>query len=172
MKKLTNIQKQIIKKLPVKYQIFAAIIFLLIANLSYFTSFIEEYTLYKVSDGDTITLIKKGEKIKVRLYGIDAPESTQSYGQYCKNQLEKLLDNTKIRLEIKDKDNYGRTVGIVYANDEDINAKMVQSGCAWSYQNYTTKYLNDEKIARVNKIGLWSEKNPQNPRDYRKEHKN
>lgn len=171
MKKLTANQKSLIKKLPAKYQIFAVILLLIIINFSYFMSFFDEYSLERVSDGDTIVVINKGEKIKIRLYGIDAPESTQSYGQYCKNQLINLLDGKKITLDIKNKDNYGRSVGIVYANNEDINAKMVQIGCAWAYQNYTKKYLDYEKIARNNKIGLWSEKNPQNPRDYRKEHK-
>ncbi|WP_336612760.1 MULTISPECIES: thermonuclease family protein [unclassified Campylobacter] len=171
MKKPTKAQMQLIKKLPFKYQIIALIVFLVVANFSYFTSFTKEYSLEKVSDGDTIVLLSKGEKIKVRFYGIDAPESAQEYGQFCKNMLSDFLKNKDIKLEIKDKDKYGRVVGIVYANGEDINKAMVRNGCAWSYQNYTKKYVDDEKYARANKLGLWQGKNPQNPREFRLEHK-
>lgn len=171
MKKPTKTQMKLIQKLPFKYQIIALIIFLVVANFSYFSSFTKEYSLEHVSDGDTITLLAKGEKIKVRFYGIDAPESAQEYGQFCKDMLGDFLKGKEIKLEIKDKDKYGRVVGIVYANNEDINQKMVRNGCAWSYQNYTKKYLEDEKYARANKLGLWQSKNPQNPRDFRLEHK-
>lgn len=171
MKKPTKAQMNLVKKLPLKYQIVAIIILFVVANFSYFTSYMKEYTLVSVSDGDTITLMNKGEKLKVRFYGIDAPESAQKYGQYCKNMLSDLLKGKEIKLDIKDKDKYGRIVGIVYANGEDINKTMVRNGCAWSYQNYTKKYLDDEKYARNKMLGLWQDKNPQNPRDFRLEHK-
>lgn len=171
MKTPNKTQMNLIKKLPFKYQIIALIVFLIVANFSYLTSFTKEYSLKSVSDGDTIVLLSKGEEIKVRFYGIDAPESAQEYGQFCKNMLINLLKNKEIKLEIKDKDKYGRVVGIVYANGEDINKTIVRNGCAWSYQNYTKKYLDDEKYARENKLGLWQGKNPQNPRDFRLNHK-
>lgn len=171
MKKPSQSQMKLIKKLPMKYQLIALIIFIVVANFSYFSSFLNEYSLDKVSDGDTITVLSKGEKIKVRFYGIDAPESKQKYGQYCTKMLSDFLANKQIKLDIKDKDKYGRSVAIVYANGLDINQQMVKNGCAWSYQNYTKKYLEDEKYARANKLGLWQDNNPQNPRDFRLQNK-
>lgn len=171
MKKPSQKQLKLIKKLPFKYQIIAILLLLISLNYSYFSSFFKDYTLERVSDGDTITLVSAGEKIKVRFYGIDAPESKQEYGQFCKRKLENILKNKEIKLDIKSKDKYQRTVAIVYANGEDVNKEMVRSGCAWAYQNYTLKYLEDEKYARANKLGLWASKNPQNPRDFRIKHK-
>lgn len=172
MKKLNKSQMKLIKKLPLKYQIIVLIIFLAVANFSYFVSFTKDYTLDSVSDGDTITLLSKGDKIKVRFYGIDAPESKQKYGQFCKDMLVDFLRDKEIKLDVKDNDKYGRTVGIVYANGEDINKKMVRNGCAWAYRAYTKQYVEDENYAKSNKLGLWQDKNPQNPRDFRLKNKN
>lgn len=172
MKKLNKSQMKFIKKLPLRYQIIVLIIFLAVVNFSYFVSFTKDYTLDSVSDGDTITLLSKGDKIKVRFYGIDAPESKQKYGQFCKDMLVDFLRDKEIKLDVKDNDKYGRTVGIVYANGEDINKKMVRNGCAWAYRAYTKQYVEDENYAKSNKLGLWQDKNPQNPRDFRLKNKN
>lgn len=130
--------------------------------------FANEYYVRKVIDADTIQVAKNGKKIKVRFYGIDAPESGQRYGKYCTKELKNLIDKKYVKLDIKTTDTYGRKVAIIYHNGIDINQKIVRLGCAWAYVYYTSKYKQDEKYAKDKKLGLWKDKNPQNPYNYRK----
>lgn len=166
-------QKQInmIKKLPLKLRIIVVIVILCASSFSFFVSYSKEYYVKKVVDGDTIQVMHKGEKIKVRFYGIDAPESEQKYGKYCTKELEKLIQGKEVKLDIKSTDGYGRKVAIVWYNDVDINKQMVRIGCAWAYTYYTNVYKNDETYAKSNKFGLWQDKNPQNPYNFRKQYK-
>ena len=55
----------------------------------------------RVSDGDTILLQSGSQRIKVRMYGIDAPELKQSYGKDSKNYLENRILNKNIKMEVR-----------------------------------------------------------------------
>ncbi len=77
--------------------------------------------------------------------------------------------HSKALVTIKNTDKYGRIVGIVSCNNTNVNAKLVKDGYAWAYQDYTQAYLPLELYARVKNLGLWSEKNPIKPSDYRKQ---
>ena len=126
--------------------------------------------IVKITDGDTLTLLHNGEKLKIRFYGIDAPESKQSFGKQSKENLTKLCPlNSQAKIKIKQKDKYNRIVGIVFCNDIDINAKQVQDGYAWAYREYSLAYLHLEFQARIEAKGLWSEDNPIKPSIYRKQ---
>ena len=89
------------------------------------------YKVLYVSDGDTIAVKKTennketGNLIKVRLYGIDAPELNQDYGYASKEFLIKLIRGKTVRIEGNKNDRYGRLLGTVYYNNENINEKMV-----------------------------------------------
>ena len=84
-----------------------------------------------VSDGDTITVLTPAkESVKVRLYGIDAPESKQAFGARAKQELSGLVFGKAVRVEVVDKDRYGRTVGRVFVGDVDVNLEMVRRGFA------------------------------------------
>lgn len=131
----------------------------------------QEYFVNKVIDGDTIK-VKKGKKnYKVRLYGIDAPETSQNFGAFCTKLLSSKVIGRKVKLDIKAKDKYKRLVAIVYLDDVDINRYMVQSGCAWSYTYYTNLYKKDELKAKDELKGLWIDKKAINPYEWRKKHK-
>lgn len=141
-------------------------------NLAYFNTQELDAVVLKVSDGDTLALLTNNEKLKVRLFGIDAPESKQSYGDQSRANLLALCPIRSLaRVKIKDRDKYGRIVGIVFCNGMDVNAKQVQEGLAWAYKEYSLAYLHLEIQARFQSRGLWSESSPIKPSLYRKQNK-
>ncbi|MBZ7987237.1 thermonuclease family protein [Campylobacter canadensis] len=142
------------------------LIFILLTSL-----YAKEYKVVKVSDGDTINVLDGKKKLKIRFYGIDAPESKQNFGKFCTNVLKQKILGKFVSLEKKGVDTYKRQIAIVYLNNEDINAYMVKSGCAWAYTHYTKKYQALEQNARRQKVGLWIENNPENPYKFRKRNK-
>lgn len=127
-----------------------------------------------VADGDTITVkTKNGEKIKVRFYGIDAPEKAQPYGPQSTGILKNLILNKNVKIVVNNTDRYGRKVAWVYLEKQDINAEMIRLGAAWHYKYYdkSSKYQQYEDLesyARKNRKGLWNKNNPTPPWDYRK----
>ncbi|ELU1350306.1 thermonuclease family protein [Campylobacter jejuni] len=128
----------------------------------------------RVIDGDTIELlvkqdnIKQSPKIKVRLFGIDAPELKQAYGKEAKEYLSSLILDKEITLIINDKDKYQRTIGTILLNDKDINKEMVKNGYAWAYESYSTKYLTEQADAQMFKLGLWQDENAIKPSEFRR----
>ena len=123
----------------------------------------------KISDGDTIAVLSGKEQTKVRLYGIDAPEKKQDYGQKSKQFLASLIAGQVVEVEPKGKDKHKRTLGIIHYKGQDINAQMVLNGYAWAYVKYSRMYVDQEKLARENKRGLWQSSNPTPPWQLRKE---
>lgn len=121
-----------------------------------------------IHDGDTITVLNGKKQTKVRLYGIDAPEKKQDYGQRSKQFLASLIAGQMVEVEPKGKDRYKRTLGIIHYKGQDINAQMVLNGYAWAYVKYSRIYVDHENIARKNKRGLWQSSNPTPPWVWRK----
>ncbi len=128
-----------------------------------------------ISDGDTVHLLTdKKEKIKIRLNDIDAPENKQAFGNKSKENLKKYIYQKNVVVEYKNKDKYKRALGTIYYKNEDINLQQVKDGYAWVYKKYSKNpiYFKAEQEARINKIGLWSDKNPIEPWEFRKNNKN
>lgn len=127
-----------------------------------------------VHDGDSIT-VKQGSKkpYKVRLYGIDAPELSQNFGNSSRRNLQKLLKDGGTTIQLKGVDSYGRSVGVVYAGKSNVNELQVKQGYAWHYKAYSkSKELESaQKYAKVKKLGLWADKEPIPPWEYRKQGK-
>ena len=121
-----------------------------------------------IHDGDTITVLSGKEQTKVRLYGIDAPEKKQDYGQRSKQFLASLIAGQVVEVDPKGKDRYKRTLGIIHFKGQDINAQMVLNGYAWAYVKYSRIYVNQENTARENKRGLWQSSDPTPPWVWRK----
>ena len=123
----------------------------------------------KISDGDTITILTQQRKqIKVRFYGIDAPELKQPYGKKSKQFLANLIAGEVVEVEENGKDRYKRTIGTIYLNGTDINAQMVANGYAWAYRKFSKKYTPQESKAKSQRIGLWQDKEPTPPWEWRK----
>lgn len=134
------------------------------------------FKVTKVGDGDTITVqdIQTYEKFKVRLYGIDAPESDQSFGTQSKQFLSDQILNREVILDIKNTDRYKRKVAVIYLNDVNVNELMVKEGWAWWYQAYAKKDLVYKELqdqAQAKKRGMWSKKGNTPPWEYRKSKK-
>jgi micrococcal nuclease len=113
----------------------------------------------KVSDGDTDTLLVNGpETIKVRLSEIDAPETNQPWGNKSKQALSLLIATKNVTVSTTGKDRYGRTLGTIYLQQENINKLMVQNGNAWAYTKYVEDqgYFRLQEQAKTQKVGLWS----------------
>ena len=122
----------------------------------------------KISDGDTIVVLSGKEQTKVRLYGIDAPELKQPYGKKSKQFLANLIAGKVVEVEENGKDKYKRTIGTIYLNGADINAQMVANGYAWAYRKFSKKYTAQESQAKKQRLGLWQDKEPIPPWEWRK----
>lgn len=125
-----------------------------------------------VSDGDTIKVIHDGKEEKVRLYGIDTPESAQPYGNTAKKYTASLVAGKVVDVEPIDTDRYGRIVGLVKVDGKVANEAIVASGLAWVYRKYCEKsfcdqWLDQENVARTSGLGLWTESNPTPPWEFR-----
>lgn len=135
----------------------------------------------RVADGDTLTIVTRdGTRLKVRLYGIDAPEIPhdgqpgQPYGEEAKDALEKKISRKTVRLDIVERDQYERTVAIVFLGNRVINEEMVQEGFAWAYRKYlqgpyASGFIGAENEAREKKRGLWKQRNPAPPWEFKRE---
>ena len=134
----------------------------------------------KVIDGDTIKI--KGNNI--RLSGIDAPEKNQicfkkgeSYncGTSSTKALKKYVGKKILKCIYFEKDKYGRILGTCYLpkNEGDklsLNRYMVFTGNAVAYKRYSKEYLDDEKWAKNNQLGMWQGKFIK-PEDWRRKSK-
>lgn len=127
-----------------------------------------------VSDGDTITVLNDQKQIKVRLYGVDCPESKQAFGTRARQFTSEQVFGKLVSVEVMDIDRYGRTVGIVSApNGTVLNTELLAGGMAWLYPDYCKapicgEWKQVETSARQRKVGLWGGKNPLPPWVWRK----
>ncbi|MDY0300303.1 MAG: thermonuclease family protein [Trichlorobacter sp.] len=124
-------------------------------------------TVTKVADGDTIHVTDNlGTKVKIRFYGIDAPETAkgrkpgQPYGDESTQLLRQKVDRQQVRVDVMDIDMYRRLVAIVWLGNRNINREMVAEGGAWAYRRYldrayASEWIADEDNARRAGKGLW-----------------
>ena len=143
-----------------------------------------EYRLVRAADGDSFELKdEKNRRVRVRLYGVDAPEGNQRFGRESREHLLGLLKNRTLRLKTLFKDSYQRLVAIVYLSNKgsvdelSINQRQVQSGLAWVYDYFCTSdicntWKLEEAMARKQKLGLWEDPSPVPPWEWRRQRKN
>lgn len=85
-----------------------------------------------VSDGDTITVLDGNNiKHKIRLAGIDALERAQAFGQRSRESLAELVANRSVIVETNKQDRYGRYVGKVLVDGQNINVEQIRRWLAW-----------------------------------------
>ena len=122
-----------------------------------------------IADGDTVTVLRGKEQVKVRLDGIDAPEKNQSFGTKSKDALAGLVFGKTVTVQSEGTDRYGRTLGVISLGGTNVNQRMVSGGWAWHYKQYSS----DETLARLesqakfDRSGLWADANPLPPWDFR-----
>ena len=115
-----------------------------------------------IIDGDTIHIGKN----KIRLHGIDAPETNQkctldeetwNCGIQSTLALKNFILDKEVYCEIIDIDQYKRFVGICFVDNKNMNKYMVRNGWAIAYRYYSTLFVEDEEIAQKQKSGIWQD---------------
>lgn len=126
-----------------------------------------------ISDGDTIKVMRDGQQVTIRLYGVDTPEKKQAFGQAAKRFTAEVVAGKMVDVKSVDIDRYGRTVGLVTVNGFILNQALVRSGNAWVYDRYCKKafcadWKGLETQARAARVGLWADPGAQAPWDWRR----
>lgn len=131
-----------------------------------------KYLVVEVVDGDTYKISYKGEEKKVRLIGVDTPESVHpdssknsNSGKIASNYVKELIENKYISLEfdVSQTDKYGRLLAYIYLeNGEMLNEKLLKEGYAQvaTYApnvKYVDTFTTLQEEARNNKVGFWKE---------------
>ena len=127
-------------------------------------------TVSKVVDGDTLVVSAVTGDCKVRMSGIDAPEMKQSFGPEAKEALSSRVLGKTVRVVCRENDRYGRVVADVYDGHKWVNLDMVFAGMAWHYKAYSkdARLASVEGNVRKHGVGLWKQKDPVAPWDFRK----
>jgi len=131
----------------------------------------DKYFVKKVIDGDTILVSQEENDYKVRLIGVDAPETVhprkkvECFGKEAASAVQRFVENSTVRLEGDpsqyDKDRYGRLLRYVFLeNGDNLNYILIKEGFAYEY-TYQSKYLYQDEFkeaqehAMRNNSGLW-----------------
>src|SRR5262245_26410035 len=124
-----------------------------------------------ISDGDTLTVLRGREQVRIRLHGIDAPEAGQDFGSRAKQHASDLAFGKLVTVKPVDTDRYHRTVAeILLPGGQSLNRRMVEDGFAWWYRRFAPgdAALRDaERLARDARRGLWSAAKPIPPWEWR-----
>jgi len=129
-----------------------------------------------VHDGDSVTLLDStNRQYKVRLGGIDAPEIGQAFGRASKDNLSRLALSREAIAECGKVDRYRREVYSLTVGGTDAGLAQIEAGMAWYFRRYERELTADrrrlnaeaEDQARSRKKGLWSDKSPVAPWDWR-----
>ena len=135
-----------------------------------------------VQDGDSFVLRDDlGNRIRVRISGIDAPEKSQPFADRSRQHLRDLMRDVRIRLEPVKLDVFGRTVARVWILSEDSKSvkdaglAQIEAGLAWHFKRYRSdqheqdaaRYMKAEREARSEGLGLWRDPSPEPPWDFR-----
>lgn len=149
-----------------KSVLFIAIFTPLISN--FFLVFSSEYQASRVIDGDTLVVQKESVKLTIRLVGIDAPETSkkkyqpgQPFSQQSTKYLAKLALNHPADVKSYGADRYGRVLGEVFVEGNNLNLEMVKAGLAEVYRGTPASgqnldpYWKAEEEAKAAKLGMW-----------------
>lgn len=130
-----------------------------------------------VADGDTLTLLDADKtQRRIRIDAIDAPERSQPFGQRARQSLTSLAHGRTARAQCPKTDRYGRAVCRVTIDGVDVGLEQVRRGFAWHYMRYAneqgaaerSRYEQAERAARASGTGLWSNRDPTPPWNYRR----
>ncbi len=121
-----------------------------------------EVEVTRVTDGDSL----RSGKLKIRLFGIDAPEVRQRCKTYngsywacgiaARDAMRELASSApQLNCHLRDVDRYGRLVMQCFADGRDIAAALVDKGLALAYRDYSTAYVKNEVLAEAAGRGMW-----------------
>jgi len=127
----------------------------------------------EVIDGDSLKVVRDGKTEVVHLLNIDAPELAQPFGDKAKKFCEELCLGDQVRVVWEVRDNKGGILATVHEEDGfNVNFEMVKAGMAWECKELThDRTLTElETDARKGKRGLWADRHPTPPWEFRKQH--
>ena len=115
----------------------------------------------RVSDGDTLRVREGRQETRIRLYGIDAPESKQPGGPEATEYLRDLLLTETATITTLDVDKYGREVALVELRGQSVQEALLERGLVWVYTKYCRagfcgRWKGIEEGARKAKVGIWA----------------
>ena len=134
----------------------------------------------RIADGDTVTVLDAtNTQHRIRLQGIDAPESHQAFGTQSKKNLSEMIFDKDVTVVYDKTDQYGRLVGKILLNGKDVNLEQVKAGMAWHYKEYEREqspedrdlYARSEEEAHNARRGLWVDASPIEPGEFRRDEK-
>ena len=129
----------------------------------------------RVSDGDSLSLLAAdGKQYALRLYGVDAPERDQPFGDQSRAHLRRLVDGRSVGATVESVDDYQRQVVEVFIDGRSVNLMMLEAGMAWWYRYYARARSDmgeAERVARAKERGLWSQPDPVEPRRWRQQNR-
>jgi len=134
--------------------------------------FSQTYKVIGIKDGDTVSILMDGKEKTVRLAHIDCPEKKQPFGNKAKEAISELCFGKFVTLVGDGKtDRNGRSIAeLILPNGVNVNKALVKMGLAWHFKKYSKddSYATLEIAARNKKAGLWKDKNPIAPWNWRK----
>jgi endonuclease YncB( thermonuclease family) len=126
----------------------------------------------EINGGDEITIFNMNRPVRIRLIGMDAPESNQAFGDIARQHLSDLVYDKQVLVEYSGIGEHSSLIGRVSLNDVDISAQMIRDGAAWFDSRYTLSdsqreiYFQSEQAARKERRGLWQSEGAIAPWDF------
>lgn len=146
------------------------------------TQVIPHCQISRIPDGDTFTctythpLTHVRTTSRVRVQGIDTPETRQAYGPDATAIAQKLLADSLVTLHVHTTDRYSRLIADVFVERTGANLaeEMLKAGAAWHYKHYDKResYAQLEQDAKQARRGLWAAARPMPPWEYRRRYRN
>jgi micrococcal nuclease len=125
-----------------------------------------------VSDGDTIDVLDQSRNtIRIRLFGVDAPETGQPFSKNAKQFISSQVSGKLVDVIQRDKDRFGRIIGDVMIEGRRLSVDIVAAGLAWHYVQFAPndqELASAENFSRQSKNGLWSDIRHVPPWEWRK----
>jgi micrococcal nuclease len=129
----------------------------------------------RIIDGDTLEIQRERKIQRVRIWGIDTPEWDQPYASRAQKFTRSLLAGREVEIRPMDFDVYGRLVAMITVDEKNISEELVESGLAWVYINFCnepicTAWQSLQERAMSRRIGLWSDRHPIAPWQWKRKH--
>jgi endonuclease YncB( thermonuclease family) len=124
-----------------------------------------------ITDGDTIDVLDASKTThRIRLHGIDTPERAQPFSKRARQHLSDAVFGRDVEVKVFGEDKYGRTIGQVLVDGDDVCLSLLEAGLAWHYVKYdqSKAYAAAEAAAKTARRGLWIDPNPIPPWDWRR----
>ena len=123
----------------------------------------------RIQDGDSITVMRDGEEIVIRLFGVDCPERGTKFDSQSRRFTAKMLRRRQVKVIPKERDQFGRVVARVLVGKTDISLELLRAGLAWHFTRFSrdSELAKAQEMAQDNRVGIWSQSDPVPPWEFR-----